>query len=426
MVPSTDGKLLKLVNNGPAVIGTPITFTASYPALYESFIYEFRDKNDESIGGEMSASSSCQFTHTYKKIPEVKELVMTVTLWQQWLGAKLWRIDTTESSFQLSNNLIGNLSVEQEGTPESATSRNVISTGQPVNVSFLHHDPSHFFDSFDKSYSWSVNGKDVVNASTVTVTLTLNPAAEYNVTCFVVMISERLKMDRHVNLTSKIMAKDPITSLTLDGKYFIPRNPGLDLTISCASGSDPFSFCKEVMNASDVPESNCTSYIFTDQKKCSFHVKWYFRTAGTYNLWIRVTNDVSTLYQNVKITVIDFQIQPSLTFVVIPVVSSIMAIFIIVFGIAMHVQQRRRGFTVEVADFDFSARDDSDLLVKTFFERLRDSLVSSVKGVTLFSSLSSSRTRRERGSSSFNESDSDRNSFREDPDDGYASRSIRT
>ena len=360
--------------------------------------------------GDVTTTSHATFTHTYDKIPEVKELIMTVTLWQQWLGQKLWRIETVENKFQLSRNLIGALLLHQPETPQAAIMNHTVSTAADVNVSFLLHDPSGFFDHFDKKYSWTVNGKDI-NDTQDSLSVTLSPPGEYNVSCNVIVISEKLVMDRNVDLTSRIIAKDPIKELKFAGKYFIPRNPGLDLNVSCVSGTGPFSFCKEVKNISEIETDNCTEVLISGKKDCFFHVPWYFREAGKYNLWVRVSNDVSTLFQKVEISVMDFKIQPSITFVVIPVVSSIMAIFIIVFGIALHVQQRRRGFTIEVADFDFSARNDSDLLVKTFFERLRESLVSSVKGVT-FSSLFKSTNRR--------------GTLREDHDDGYASRSLET
>ena len=58
--------------------------------------------------------------------------------------------------------------------------------------------------------------------------------------------------------------------------------------------------------------------------------------------------------------------------------SSILAIIIIVVGIAYHLQQRQRmNLTLEVADFDFQNNDN--LVVKTFFERLRETLGSALR-----------------------------------------------
>lgn len=58
--------------------------------------------------------------------------------------------------------------------------------------------------------------------------------------------------------------------------------------------------------------------------------------------------------------------------------SSILAIIIVVVGIAYHLQQRQRlNETLEVADFDFQNNDN--LIVKTFFERLRESLATGLR-----------------------------------------------
>jgi hypothetical protein len=417
---STEAAQLVITNDGPAVIGTPITFTARYPSFYESFIYEFQDKNNETIRKDVYGSGSASFTHVYEKIPEVSELVMTVAVYQQWMGTKLWRLDSGESKFRISMNLIGDLIIEQQGTPEPAVRNHIISTGSEVNMSFVLHDPSGFFKSFDKSYIWYVNGNQV-NETSDKYTTKLSPAGDYNISCYVMAISEKAKLDHHVNLTQPMTAKDPISKLTFDGKFFVPRNSGIDLKVGCEAGTGPFTFCFKVRNvSSEVTDCNVVLDVSRD---CKFHVGWYLPTVSKHNLWLNVTNDVSSIFQKVEISVLDFKIEPSITFVVVPVVSTIAAIFIIVFGIAAHVQQRRRGFTVEVADFDFSARDDSDLLVKTFFQRLRDDFVTSMKGMR-FTSMLNVRRRRRRESGDSGHSDDGRDRRFDTDDDGYASRSI--
>lgn len=65
-----------------------------------------------------------------------------------------------------------------------------------------------------------------------------------------------------------------------------------------------------------------------------------------------------------------------LSFVLIPVCSIILAIVIIIGGIAIHMRQRRE-LTVEVADFDFQSYED--LMEKTFLERIKENLTQSIK-----------------------------------------------
>ena len=88
---------------------------------------------------------------------------------------------------------------------------------------------------------------------------------------------------------------------------------------------------------------------------------------------LQLSNDVSDLNERVEITVMPFSTVPTLSFVVVPVVSVICVIITIFLSIAWHLQQRKR-YTVEVADFDFRPDiSDEDLVEKTFLQRLKDS-----------------------------------------------------
>lgn len=65
-------------------------------------------------------------------------------------------------------------------------------------------------------------------------------------------------------------------------------------------------------------------------------------------------------------------VQAQLSVIVVPVAFSLVAVVLIVFGVAYYIQNRSR-FLVEVADFNFG-QQYSDTDYKTFRERLRDSL----------------------------------------------------
>jgi PREDICTED: similar to CG16953-PA isoform 1 len=64
----------------------------------------------------------------------------------------------------------------------------------------------------------------------------------------------------------------------------------------------------------------------------------------------------------------------------VPVASCILAVLIIIGGIALHMKHRRN-LTIEVADFDFQSVEE--LSEKTFFERLKESLGGSLKSSIL-------------------------------------------
>lgn len=69
--------------------------------------------------------------------------------------------------------------------------------------------------------------------------------------------------------------------------------------------------------------------------------------------------------------------KPQLSVIVVPVSCTLVAVVLIVFGVAYYIQSRSR-FTVEVADFDFG-QNNPEMEYKTFTERLRDSFNNAVR-----------------------------------------------
>lgn len=59
--------------------------------------------------------------------------------------------------------------------------------------------------------------------------------------------------------------------------------------------------------------------------------------------------------------------------VLVPVSFCLVAVFLIVFGVAYYIQSRNR-FMVEVADFNFGETQSVDMEYKTFHQRLMDSI----------------------------------------------------
>jgi len=69
--------------------------------------------------------------------------------------------------------------------------------------------------------------------------------------------------------------------------------------------------------------------------------------------------------------------KPQLSVIIVPVSCSLVAVVLVVFGVAYYIQSRAR-FTIEVADFDFG-QSNPDMEYKTFTERLRDSFNKTVR-----------------------------------------------
>ena len=62
--------------------------------------------------------------------------------------------------------------------------------------------------------------------------------------------------------------------------------------------------------------------------------------------------------------------KPNLSFVVVPMIGGILAVVMVVFGVAYFLQNRSE-YEVEVADFDFETEDGEEE-PRTFAERLRE------------------------------------------------------
>jgi len=312
----------------------------------------------------------------------------------------------------LSNFLVGQFKIKQDTrTIDSLSTLPIIASKTPVNVSFVLHDPSGYFNNFEKTYIWKIDNVTIEAAKTDVLVHTFESGSRNaSISMYASANNDAMKVDKHVDLDFTAEIQDPIEKVKFDGKTFIFRNQSLDLNISCVTGTGPFHFCKEFASNGHVYSDDCkTSVIQSDQ--CLFHASWYFKTAGKFNLDIRVWNNVSMVNTSIAITVGEVMKQTSLTFVVLPVISCILAIVILVFALAFHVQQRKR-FTIEVADFDFQARDEN-LMEKTLYERVRDSLSESFKGRLIM-------CRREDN----NHEDLPQQENNQEVDDGYASTSI--
>ena len=364
-----------------------------------------------SIVGSGVVDYSC----VYDKIPEETTHTMDVEAYAQFGGEKLWKLGSGSTTFEISNFLIGHIDIEQKGTREKAIKKRIVATKEPVNFTFILEDPGHFFANFDKTFQWKINGKTVEKEDKSTLIYTFDTSEDNaSISVYASVISKDKKMDKHVDLTYDIKIMEKIEKLNTVGKFFISRNQSLDLNISCVSGSPPFFFCKEITKG-EVHPSDCKQ-TWISSNACSFHAAWYFKTPGKYNLSIRVTNEISESSDRIELSVLDITKQPTLIFVILPVVCCILAIVIIVFAIAFHVQQRKR-FTIEVADFDFQARDEN-LMEKTFYERVRDSFSLSMTG------MSFCRTRSDSNDDHDDLPPQDPGLMTEDADDGYASTSV--
>ncbi|XP_065216862.1 uncharacterized protein LOC135843026 [Planococcus citri] len=165
----------------------------------------------------------------------------------------------------------------------------------------------------------------------------------------------------------QVKVKAPISNFKVEGNNWLQHGDLLNLQVWC-NGSAPFSYCVQfhIGNYSISGNESCST-----RKKylsaCNFEIPRYFGNSTNYTVVIIVENDVQKVVRGVNVNVYEVTKHPQISVIIVPVAAAIVAIILIIFGVAFYVQSRHR-YIVEVADFDFS--NASDMEYKTFRERL--------------------------------------------------------
>ncbi|KAK2584331.1 hypothetical protein KPH14_006722 [Odynerus spinipes] len=168
----------------------------------------------------------------------------------------------------------------------------------------------------------------------------------------------------------EINVRSPIMDITIKGTDWIQPWDMLSLNATC-NGSGPFYKCLEFHQGKYNVTGNETCEYAEHLPSCNFSIVRYFFEPTEYTILVILSNDVSKQIYPKTITVYKVIPKPQLSVIVVPVSCTLVAVVLIVFGVAYYIQSRAR-FTVEVADFDFG-QNNPEMEYKTFTERLRDS-----------------------------------------------------
>jgi len=106
---------------------------------------------------------------------------------------------------------------------------------------------------------------------------------------------------------------------------------------------------------------------------CEFLIMRYFDEPGLRSLVIILENDVSRVINKTLVMPYKVNKKQPLSIIIVPITCSLIALVMIIFGIAYFWENRSR-FNVEVADFDFGQNED--LPYMTFMERLKDAITT--------------------------------------------------
>ena len=173
-----------------------------------------------------------------------------------------------------------------------------------------------------------------------------------------------------------IESRIPMTYLNSSGNTWVESGQLLDIVMNC-DGSGPWTACWTTsvpVPYNSTGNETCNDYGKMQLDNCTFPVLWYFREPGYHNLMTIVNNEISKEVRVFTINMYNSTHVPPITIVALPISCSLLGIFFIGFGSVM-LYNFRRNVAVETADFDFNS-PEKQLEYKTFWERLRDSMMN--------------------------------------------------
>ena len=133
----------------------------------------------------------------------------------------------------------------------------------------------------------------------------------------------------------------PILNFTVNGPTWFPHGRLLDLNVSCA-GSGPYTYCWQVKPGSYNRTGNETCESPTVTNSCEFPITRYFAQPGHYNLLVIINNDVSRVVNQSSVFVYKVHQRQQLSIIVVPVTCSIIAIVLIIFGVAYYFEHQEK------------------------------------------------------------------------------------
>lgn len=160
--------------------------------------------------------------------------------------------------------------------------------------------------------------------------------------------------------------KTPVTVMDPIGKLFLEHGELLSVNLTY-SGSPPFIYCYKFCSTADLICNDCIPFYTTQQHY--IEIVHYLHNVGEYTLLFTIGNIMN---QEVKRYTIKISSAIRLkTIPYAPIVSTILAVCILMTGIALHLRFRQTTFT-ETADFDFINNDDDDWNQElSFIQRVR-------------------------------------------------------
>lgn len=158
--------------------------------------------------------------------------------------------------------------------------------------------------------------------------------------------------------------KSPVTVFDPKGALFIEHGEMLKVNLTYA-GSPSFTYCYTFCTESEF----CYCIIYHTTQDNEINIARYLHNVGEYTLLFIIYNDLNKEEKHYTIKVTG-AIRPGIV-PYAPIVCSILAVCILMSGVALHLKFRQTSFT-ETANFDFTHNDDNEWNQElSFIQRVR-------------------------------------------------------
>ncbi|XP_014248784.1 uncharacterized protein LOC106666240 [Cimex lectularius] len=164
----------------------------------------------------------------------------------------------------------------------------------------------------------------------------------------------------------------PVSIGNVEGSTWLKNGELLELNVTC-SGSSPFYHCVRFIKGEYNSTGNETCANARQTQSCKIAVTRLLSAGSRYTVLFIIGNKVSNAVKPVGVNMYYEPKHPQLSVIIVPVTCTSIAVVLIIFGFAYYIQSKNR-HTIEIADFDFARRNDSEYM--TFKERLRDAIGS--------------------------------------------------
>lgn len=240
-----------------------------------------------------------------------------------------------------------------------------VASGVKINATVTIRDLTTTSNNSDVKIQWSTkDGVISTSLNSTSIEHTFQDESDNNfIRVEVIRGNETGSAQVDFSVREPVNVSDPI------GKLFIEHGEMLDVKLSF-KGSAPFNYCyKFCIDGNIIPCDLCFPYFETYKNELS--ISHYLHSVGQYTLMFDIYNIMNRETKHYTIKINDTVRDQSLPFV--PIVCSILAVFILITGVSLHLHFRKTAYT-ETANFDFirQTQEDDDWEEElSFIQRVR-------------------------------------------------------